>query len=194
MYSWQSRPDCDAVDEPLYAHHLQKRPDLFRPYRDELLQAQNPDGEVVLAQLRSGQRPGSNSDSSGVGLLFAKHLAKQIVDLDVRQTACGPTQRHVVLIRHPFKQLLSFAAKQKSAAHAETSLDELALPQLLDIFGRLSGTKDANPVVVDYDDLLANPQGILTSLCRQLGIPFEPAMLKWEPGPKSCDGLWAKHW
>ena len=43
-----------AEDEPLYAHHLAKRPDLFRPYREDLLKAQNSNGEEVFERLCKG--------------------------------------------------------------------------------------------------------------------------------------------
>lgn len=186
MYSWDSRADTLAVDEPLYAHHLTQRPDLFRPYRDELLQAQDKDGAAVLKKLCEG--------SSTASLLFAKHMSKQTVGLDVAKSDCmRPTQRHIILIRSPIKQLLSFAAKKDSAAHGETSLDELGLPQLLDTFQRISSA-GATPVVVDYDELLAAPKPVLTSLCAALGIPFDEAMLSWTSGPKKCDGIWAPHW
>jgi hypothetical protein len=201
MYSWDSRPDTHAIDEPLYAHHLTQRPALFRPYREELLKAQDPNGAAVLDRLCKGPSAFSD-DPAGAGKfpvhLFAKHMAKQAVGLDLAgasSAAVGPEQRHIILIRSPTMQLLSFAAKGDTAAHGGTSLDELGLPQLLDIFHAVSAAPGAaKPVVVDYDDLLSNPEGILRSLCAELGISFDPSMLEWQAGPKKCDGLWASHW
>lgn len=34
--------------------------------------------------------------------------------------------------------------------------------------------------VVDADDLLDNPSGIIEAFCNTVGIPFEPGMLKWD--------------
>jgi sulfotransferase family protein len=48
--------------------------------------------------------------------------------------------------------------------------------------------------VVDANDVLADPRGILTALCAALGMPFDPAMLAWAPGRRPTDGLWAPHW
>lgn len=201
MYSWDSRADTVAVDEPLYAHHLSKRPNLFRPYREELLAVQDSDGEKVLLGLCRGPSASASASAGGAAaaepsLLFAKHMAKHNIGLDLGQgDAAAHTQRHIVLIRNPMKQLLSFAAKGESNAHAETSLDELALPQLLDIFHTVGRAPGASPpVVVDYDDLLRNPEPMLRTLCQTLGVPFDPAMLSWKAGPKECDGLWASHW
>ena len=56
-------------------------------------------------------------------VLFAKHMAKQVIALDVapagetKALGSDPSQRHIILIRSPVKQLLSFAAKKDSAAH-----------------------------------------------------------------------------
>jgi hypothetical protein len=35
---------------------------------------------------------------------------------------------------------------------------------------------------------------MLGQVCEALGIGFDTAMLAWEAGPKSCDGIWARHW
>jgi hypothetical protein len=35
---------------------------------------------------------------------------------------------------------------------------------------------------------------MLGKLCESLGIPFDEAMLSWQRGPKSFDGVWADHW
>jgi hypothetical protein len=42
--------------------------------------------------------------------------------------------------------------------------------------------------------LLDHPQAVLTQLCERLDIPWDPAMLSWESGPKPEDGIWGAHW
>ena len=34
----------------------------------------------------------------------------------------------------------------------------------------------------------------LIRLCDALGIDFQESMLAWPPGPRTTDGVWAKHW
>ena len=80
------------------------------------------------------------------------------------------------------------------ASSGETSLDELALPQLLGLYHKISARAAEPPVIVDYDDLLEAPEQVLTALCKALGVAFDTAMLSWKAGPKDCDGIWAKHW
>jgi hypothetical protein len=48
--------------------------------------------------------------------------------------------------------------------------------------------------VVDAEDILADPRGVLTKLCSACGIDFDESMLSWRPGPKPFDGIWARHW
>ena len=42
--------------------------------------------------------------------------------------------------------------------------------------------------------MLADPAGMLAALCAALGIAFDERMLRWEPGPRPTDGVWAQHW
>jgi hypothetical protein len=48
--------------------------------------------------------------------------------------------------------------------------------------------------VVDSADILADPAAMLERLCEALGIDWDPAMLRWEPGIRETDGVWATHW
>ena len=41
---------------------------------------------------------------------------------------------------------------------------------------------------------LTDPDGVLAWLCTRCGIPDDPAMRRWEPGPKPEDGVWAPFW
>ncbi|KAI9802118.1 MAG: hypothetical protein M1833_002039 [Piccolia ochrophora] len=42
------------------------------------------------------------------------------------------------------------------------------------------GTGDVEICVVDADDLLDNPAGIIEAYCRTVGLPYDPAMLTWD--------------
>ena len=48
--------------------------------------------------------------------------------------------------------------------------------------------------VVDSADIRRDPEGMLRKLCDAIGLPFDPAMLAWDAGPKPFDGVWAPHW
>ncbi|MBL0915603.1 MAG: hypothetical protein IBJ13_08840 [Sphingopyxis sp.] len=50
------------------------------------------------------------------------------------------------------------------------------------------------PPVIDSADILRDPPAMLQKLCTALGIDWDPAMLRWEPGIHPTDGIWASHW
>ncbi|MGL6209077.1 MAG: HAD family hydrolase, partial [Paracoccaceae bacterium] len=51
-----------------------------------------------------------------------------------------------------------------------------------------------SPLVIDSQDIRADPGAALVGLCAALGVPYTPAMLQWSAGPKPYDGVWAPHW
>ena len=75
------------------------------------------------------------------------------------------------------------------------SLHETCLPALCELFSELRAASGGRaPPVVLSDDLRRDPEGTLRALCHALAIPFDPRMLKWEPGPRPEDGVWASYW
>jgi Sulfotransferase domain len=49
-------------------------------------------------------------------------------------------------------------------------------------------------VVLDGDQVLADPRASLSALCATLGIGWTEAMLSWPAGRRATDGVWAPHW
>ena len=48
--------------------------------------------------------------------------------------------------------------------------------------------------MLDARRVLENPAGTLAALCARIGVPYDPAMLHWAPGPRPTDGVWEPHW
>ena len=48
--------------------------------------------------------------------------------------------------------------------------------------------------MLEGQDVLADPEGMLSALCGACGIAFDPAMLAWAPGRRATDGVWAPVW
>lgn len=184
MYSFGHRPDTAVVDEPLYAHWLQRHPDVFRPYRDELFAAQKADGNEVLQDLMNrNDKP----------VIFLKHVAKQFVDIN-KSILYHPRARHVFLVRNPMDMILAW--ERKAEVHKEDcSLETLGLPIMCELYSDIRRNTQEDPIVVDSDLLKQYPREVLTELCNKLKIPFHEEQLKWEAGPKpNMDGLWASYW
>jgi hypothetical protein len=96
---------------------------------------------------------------------------------------------HAFLIREPAGMIASYLRKREAAAFEDFGLDRQT-----EFFEREADRLGRAPPVVDANDVLADPEGTLTALCRRLGIPFDPAMLSWPPGRRATDGPWAPHW
>jgi hypothetical protein len=77
---------------------------------------------------------------------------------------------------------------------SDVSLRDIGFVEQAEIFDMLADHLGSAPPVVDAEDVLADPEAVLTRLCAALAIPFDAAMLRWEAGPKPFDGVWAPHW
>lgn len=179
MRSFGSRADTSVCDEPLYAHYLSVRA-LEHPGRDEIVAQGETDWRKVAAFL-SGPVPG------GRAVFYQKHMAHHLVPEIGREWLHELT--HAFLIRDPREMLLSLAQVTPHPSALDTGL-----PQQLELWRELEARTGCAPPVIDARDVLGDPPGVLARLCAALGLEFTPAMLAWEPGPRSTDGIWARHW
>ena len=177
MYSFAERPDTCVVDEPLYGHYLRVS-GADHPGRSEVLEAMDCDGDAVIRHLLGSDRP-------PVDLLFIKHMAHHLTDLDLSFLA---STLNVLLIRDPQDMLPSLTVQIPRAGLADTGLK-----RQWDLYGNLKA-EGQTPAIIDAMELLLDPAGVLEELCRYLDIPFYPGMLEWPAGPVKEDGIWAKHW
>jgi hypothetical protein len=118
-------------------------------------------------------------------VLFMKHMAHHLVEID---TSFLDETQNVFLIRDPAEMLPSLTIQLPHATLADTGLE---------VQSRMHDqlrSKGQQTAVLDSRELLLDPRGVLTALCRQLGIRFDPRMLSWPKGPIPEDGVWAKHW
>jgi hypothetical protein len=177
MRSFENRPDCCVVDEPLYAAYLAET-GLDHPGREEVLASQPTDWRAVCADLTAGPVT--------TPVQYQKHMTHHLLASMDRAALAG--LRHAFLVRDPERVLTSYAKVRE-----EPTLEDLGLPQQVELFERYGGP------VVDAADVLHDPRTTLGLLCAALAIPFdEPgvaeAMLAWPAGPRDTDGVWAPYW
>jgi hypothetical protein len=172
MRSFENRPGCSVVDEPLYAAYLHLT-GVDHPGRDEVMASQPMDPDVVLREITTGP--------VDTPLQYQKHMTHHLLPAIDRSAL--HRLRHAFLIRDPERVLVSYAKVRH-----EPTLEDLGLPQQVELFERYGGP------VVDAADLLADPGTTLRLLCAALDIEFDERMLSWPPGPRDTDGVWARHW
>ncbi len=177
LYSFAQRADTRALDEPLYAFYLRVS-GAKHPGWQEAIEAQEQDGERVVRDVILGP--------CATPILFMKQMAHHLVgDLDwgfMSKTA------NVLLVRDPKQMLPSLINQVPEPTMRDVGLDkQVRLLEYLVALGQ-------DPVVLESRQVLENPESVLRQLCGRLGIEFDLGMLSWPAGPKSVDGVWAKHW
>lgn len=183
MRSWGSRSDTAVTDEPLYGHYLSTLDPAKRathPGADRVIESMDTDPASVARTL-TGPVPG------GKPLWYQKHMAHHLtpgMDLD---WVDGLT--NCFLIRDPAAMIVSFAKVIPNPRP-----EDLGLPQQVELFERILETTGRIPAVVESSAILKNPSMMLNTLCEYIGMPYDPAMLAWEKGPRPTDGVWAPHW
>ena len=99
--------------------------------------------------------------------------------------------RHSFLIRDPAKVLTSCHRNWPVFVAKEIGFDDQRR-----LFDRLCERDGTPPPVIDSDDLLEDPHGMVAAYCAAIGIPFIAEALSWEPGARSevlwydKDGVW----
>jgi hypothetical protein len=179
MRSFGSRADTFVSDEPFYGCFL-KTTVTPHPMREETIAAMDCDWKSVMASLRGDPQDGSP-------VWYQKHMWHHMAGPIGYDDFTGFT--HAFLIREPERMIASYLRKREAAAFEDFGLERQA-----EFFDREADRLGHAPPVVDANDVLADPEGVLSKLCDALAIPWDPAMLSWAPGRRETDGPWASHW
>jgi Sulfotransferase domain len=62
---------------------------------------------------------------------------------------------------------------------------DTGLRLLHDLFVAVQNAGGHPPVVIDSEDLVANPAGTMAAYCAAVGLPFIADALDWQPGQRS---------
>ncbi len=179
MRSFGSRADTFVTDEPFYGCFLTDT-GLQHPMRDEVIASMDCDWRSVMDELRGDPPDGSP-------IWYQKHMWHMMVGPVGYEDFAG--FRHAFLIREPERMIASYLKKREAARFEDFGLEKQA-----EFFEREADRLGHAPPVIDANDVLANPRGVLSKLCGALGIVWDPAMLSWAPGRRETDGVWGAHW
>lgn len=179
MYAFSARGDCAVWDEPFYAAYLDIT-GLPHPMRDDIIATHETDPDRVAAACK-GPVPQQQS------LFYQKHMTQHMIPgFDRRwMRSC----QNVFLIRHPARVVASYAKKREGA-----TLADIGFAQQSELFDEVMSWSNLPPVVIDSDDIRADPAALLQKLCAALHLSFTRKMLHWPAGGNQADGVWAAHW
>ena len=179
MRSFGSRADTFVSDEPFYGCFL-KDSGADHPMRDEVIAAMDCDWQSVMSYLRGPAQ-------GGALVWYQKHMWHHMT---------GPIGysdfegfAHAFLIREPDRMIASYLRKRETA-----SFENFGMERQAEFFDREAERLGHAPPVIDANDVLRNPEAVLSALCNALRIPWDQSMLSWEPGRRTTDGPWAPHW
>ncbi len=179
MRSWENRPDCTVVDEPFYACYLHET-GAEHPCRDDVIASQSVERATVVRELT--EAPVASP------LFYQKHMTHHIPD-GMDMGWCRGL-RHCFLIRDPLEVIASYLQKMPSVDE-----EAIGIVRQAKLFDEITAITGARPAVIDSNDVLADPAGVLAATCESLGVPWLPdSMLEWPAGPRASDGVWASHW
>ena len=180
MRAWENRSDSVVVDEPLYAHYL-KVTGKNHPMTEEVIAAGETDWEKAVKWLTMSEL------EQGVRVFYQKHMAHHLLPEMGRDWIDGLT--NCLLIRDPREMITSYILKNDMP-----EMEDLGIPQLLEVYERVLERTGAPPPIVDSRDVLEDPGRVLGLLCEAVGVEFSDAMLSWPAGRRDSDGVWAPHW
>jgi hypothetical protein len=184
MRAWSNRPDTVVIDEPFYAHYLE-RSGKKHPGAAEVIAQGETDVRKVVEHL-TGPIPESR-DKGRSHIFYQKQMTHHLLPEIDREWIVDLT--NCFLIRDPGEVILSYIKK-----NPEPTLEDLGFVQQTEIFDFVRQRTNSIPPIVDARDVLENPERILRLLCDAVSVPFDLAVLSWPPGLRETDGIWAKHW
>ncbi|XP_038070405.1 branched-chain-amino-acid aminotransferase-like protein 2 [Patiria miniata] len=127
----------------------------------------------------------------GKKFILCKDMAYTVSD---RFAFLPENYQHLVLIRNPLKVFPSWKIlfrQIRRVSMDEYELDKLppglfpegrGYKEINDLIEYLKETRNQEVIIIDADDLLQDPKGILSALFKVIGMPFEERLLSWEAG------------
>ena len=179
MRSWGNRADTLVIDEPFYAYYL-KTTGLDHPAAAQIVEAGEIRWQKVVSSLLAPL-------PAGKGVLFQKQMTLHLLREVDREWLLE--MKNCFLIRHPRDVIASYLAKRP-----RPDIADLGFVQQTELYRWLSERSGSPPPVLDARDVQNHPRSVLSQLCERLGLTFDESMLRWEPGRRQTDGLWAPHW
>jgi hypothetical protein len=179
MRSFGARSDTVVIDEPFYAAYLATT-GIVHPLQSEVLASQPNEWRDVVKSLL-GPVPGNKA------VYYQKHMTHHMV-ANFGIAWLGAV-RNAFLVRDPVAVLTSYSQKR-----SDVTLADIGIVRQLELFDREADRLGMAPPVVDSVDVLADPPGTLSRLCKALGIDYTDRMLSWPRGRRDTDGVWAPAW
>ncbi len=175
-FEWmmRQRGDITCLHEPFGEAWYQGEAPLWPRVRDDSLRVPGLTLESVWDTMRNLAKKGP---------VFSKDFPHYIDHMWDDEMLSHFT--HSFLIRNPAMTITSMYDKWPDFHEKEVGFAEQR-----ELFERLMDKTGSPPPVIDSDDLLENPAGIVEAWCKAVGLPFIESALSWEPGARDEVSWW----
>ena len=175
-FEWmmRQRGDITCLHEPFGEAWYQGEAPLWPRVRDDSLRVPGLTLESVWDTMRNLAKKGP---------VFSKDFPHYIDHIWHDEMLSHFT--HSFLIRNPAMTITSMYDKWPDFHEKEVGFAEQR-----ELFERLMDKTGSPPPVIDSDDLLENPAGIVEAWCKAVGLPFIESALSWEPGARDEVSWW----
>lgn len=159
------------------------------PFGEVWYQGEDPDWPRLEAD--SVRTPGLTYQSRWVELQAAARRGRVFIkDFPLHLTRLWSDEffshfDHSFLIRDPARTITSMYRHWP-----DFDVREVGFPEQRRLFDQLTEVHGSPPPVIDSDDLLADPAGVVESWCGAVDIPFVPGALSWESGARDEVSWW----
>ncbi|PTA46522.1 sulfotransferase family protein [Micromonospora sp. RP3T] len=114
------------------------------------------------------------------GRVFFKDTTDERYPAVLADRAFLATATHVFLIRHPARTIASY-----HAVNPEVTLDQIGFGHLRELHDAVAAAGDRPPLVIDADEMVADPAAASELFCARAGLPSRPDALSWSAGHRA---------
>ena len=156
MRAFENREDTVVVDEPFYAHYLD-RTGIEHPMAGEIINSQSTDAAAIAKAL--------SAVPVAAEVFYQKHMTHHMLrGMDMSWTR---GLQNCFLIRDPRYVVNSYAKKRNSITQ-----DDIGIKRQYELFLEISEITGRELPVIDARLFLMDPESNLRQLCRGFGIGF----------------------
>ena len=162
----RERGDHDVSFEPFAAHYYFSADRRSARFDGEVEPRAEHAFDAIFADLL---------DRSRRRRVFIKDMAYHVVGR--ADASFLSAFRHTFIVRHP-----RFTIPSLARIWPDFTFEEAGFAALRDVFDAVAEHEGEAPVVIDGEELLAHPRGVVASWCEAVGLAYRPEALTWEPG------------
>ena len=175
QFSMQTLPYVKTFHEPFSAPYYSANP---LPWQEDSLLEKGAERFYCYEDAKATIL----SECPGKETFFVKELVYQIRGkFDMLLEEDLKSFSHSFLIRNPVRAVYSLYKMVPNHFEEWYQRGDVGIVEVYDLYCYLQKHLGISPPIIDADDLLANPEGMMEAYCNAVGVKYRDGMTKWEP-------------